>query len=308
MHARSALWGILVVLVLSSVIGWFGHVYWFFDLFSHFRAQYLAGSAVCAVAFSAIRERVGVRVALVLATTQLILIVPHFAAWPSAGASGHASLRLVLVNVNHWNRDYERTRAFLSRVEPDVLLLEEVDAAWMDALDDVMKELPFGLEDYRSDPFGIALRSRYPVDGEVRHLSERNPSILGEIRTPTGALSFVGTHPFAPTSPERAQLRDDQLRQIAAWSKSKTRSGPVVVLGDLNTTSFGQAFRALLTESGLRDASRGRRFTWSWPSSFWPFAITIDHCLVSDDIEVIDRRIGPNVGSDHYPLIVDIAL
>lgn len=36
--------------------------------------------------------------------------------------------------------------------------------------------------------------------------------------------------------------------------------------------------------------------------------IPIDHCLVSNDIIILDRRIGSNVGSDHYPIYIELGL
>jgi endonuclease/exonuclease/phosphatase family metal-dependent hydrolase len=47
---------------------------------------------------------------------------------------------------------------------------------------------------------------------------------------------------------------------------------------------------------------------WSWPVGLWPLALPIDHCLVSEKVEVVDRWMGPDVGSDHYPLVVDVRL
>lgn len=81
-----------------------------------------------------------------------------------------------------------------------------------------------------------------------------------------------------------------------------------MLLGDLNTTPWGHAFRWLVTESELRDTSCGVGFQWSWPASFWPPVIPIDHALVSEDVRVLDRRMGPSIGSDHLPLVLDIVL
>ena len=34
--------------------------------------------------------------------------------------------------------------------------------------------------------------------------------------------------------------------------------------------------------------------------------ITIDHALVSREVQVHDRHVGPSIGSDHFPIVIDI--
>jgi endonuclease/exonuclease/phosphatase family metal-dependent hydrolase len=59
---------------------------------------------------------------------------------------------------------------------------------------------------------------------------------------------------------------------------------------------------------GLRDSREGFGLQNSWPA-YWPWlSITIDHCLVSRDIRLIDRKVGPDIGSDHYPVLVEVGI
>ena len=81
-----------------------------------------------------------------------------------------------------------------------------------------------------------------------------------------------------------------------------------MVLGDLNATAWCYAFRRFLRETGLKDSARGWGYQATWPTGFLPLRIPIDHCLLSPDLKVLNRRIGPNVGSDHFPLTVELAL
>jgi len=48
----------------------------------------------------------------------------------------------------------------------------------------------------------------------------------------------------------------------------------------------------------------------SWPAFlfFKWLMIPIDHCLVSNDIRVVDVKTGASIGSDHLPLIVELEI
>jgi endonuclease/exonuclease/phosphatase family metal-dependent hydrolase len=81
-----------------------------------------------------------------------------------------------------------------------------------------------------------------------------------------------------------------------------------VVLGDLNATPWSPYFRNLERAASLRDT--GRRSGWrpTWPSALPPLWIPLDHCLVSKEIPYASRTVGNYVGSDHFPIIVDVVL
>ena len=66
----------------------------------------------------------------------------------------------------------------------------------------------------------------------------------------------------------------------------------------------------LMRQTGLDNARKGFGLLPTWPAFMpWPFLrIPIDHCLVSPDIRVIRMRTGRTIGSDHLPIIVDMAI
>jgi endonuclease/exonuclease/phosphatase (EEP) superfamily protein YafD len=80
-----------------------------------------------------------------------------------------------------------------------------------------------------------------------------------------------------------------------------------VLIGDLNTTMWSPYFSELVKGSGLRDARLGFGLKPTWPMPLPAlFQIPIDHCLVSDDIEVLGVRTGGATGSDHRPMMFDV--
>jgi endonuclease/exonuclease/phosphatase family metal-dependent hydrolase len=87
----------------------------------------------------------------------------------------------------------------------------------------------------------------------------------------------------------------------------------VVVLGDLNVTQFSPRWDELLEDGKLSDTRRGRGLMGSWrvqiPKLGWKPPLPrrpLDHVLLGDDLVVVDRRLGPDLGSDHLPVVADV--
>jgi endonuclease/exonuclease/phosphatase (EEP) superfamily protein YafD len=80
----------------------------------------------------------------------------------------------------------------------------------------------------------------------------------------------------------------------------------VILFGDLNVTPWSPYFADLLKHGGLKDTSQGRGLFGSWPSWLPGLRIPLDHCLTSPAILVADKRLGPKVGSDHLPMMIDL--
>ena len=67
-------------------------------------------------------------------------------------------------------------------------------------------------------------------------------------------------------------------------------------------------YSELVRESGLVDARKGFGVlpTWPAPLKLSLMMIPIDHCLVSSELQVAQIKTGPDIESDHLPLIVDL--
>ena len=152
------------------------------------------------------------------------------------------------------------------------------------------------------------LVSRVPLDEvQIREFGEAEvPSIVATLEWSGERLTLIGTHPLNPGSIDGWRQRNDQFQALAEFCRATT--GPVILTGDLNSTSWSAHFGTLLDGTRLRDSRGGFGVQVSWPS--WPvlLRIPIDHCLVSPEWAVRDRVIGPSTGSDHYPLVVDLVL
>ena len=164
---------------------------------------------------------------------------------------------------------------------------------------------PYSVSSPRVDNFGIALFSKLPlIDPVVTSFGPDAdvPSVQAKIAWQGKTLTFLGTHPVPPISPQYAQLRNEQLHAVALHSS--TLEGSILLMGDLNTTPWSYHFRRLLAVSGLTDCNRGYGLQTTWHAQRPMLRIPIDHCLHSSDITILDKRVGRDVGSDHFPIIV----
>jgi endonuclease/exonuclease/phosphatase (EEP) superfamily protein YafD len=59
--------------------------------------------------------------------------------------------------------------------------------------------------------------------------------------------------------------------------------------------------------SRLRDSREGFGIQPTWLSNKPLFMVPIDHVLVSEGINIHKRFTGPDIGSDHRPVIVDFS-
>jgi endonuclease/exonuclease/phosphatase (EEP) superfamily protein YafD len=214
----------------------------------------------------------------------------------------------MLINVNTDHGDPVRVGRAILEYDPDVLVLEEVNVRWLEKLAGCLIGYPHSETRPRPDNFGIALYSRLPLRGcEVLEVGGAGiPSIRARIISAAGEFTVIATHPLRPGGAEYTERRNAHLAALPDLVRSC--SAPVVLVGDLNTTPWSYHFRRLVRDSGLRDSSRGRGVQPTWPADLWPLRIPLDHCLHSPEIDVVNKEIGPSVGSDHLPVIVDFAL
>jgi endonuclease/exonuclease/phosphatase (EEP) superfamily protein YafD len=102
----------------------------------------------------------------------------------------------------------------------------------------------------------------------------------------------------------RTDSRNSQLRELGDFVKRSPL--PTIVAGDLNSTPWSVAFRDVVSRSGLRDSALGLGVHGTWNAHTW-IRIPIDHALIPPKAVVVRRAVGPDVGSDHFPLEITIA-
>jgi endonuclease/exonuclease/phosphatase (EEP) superfamily protein YafD len=293
-------------LAVATLFGFLGGLWWFFDLFSHFRVQYMQ---LCLVLIGiALWKRLNKRaVALILlACLNYAFVLPLYFGKPAAAAE--KPIRAMLMNLNALNGNAVEALEAISNTNPDLLLLEEVTPKWAQELAILDNDYEYRIAEPQEGCFGIMLLSKYPLkNGSVVDIGSAGvPSITADVYFPKGELAVIGTHPVPPIGRERSKQRNDQLTALPVAIDQL--ENPVLLIGDLNTTPWSPHFTRLVRESGLRNSMKGFGFQPTWPVGIPWLKIPLDHVLHSPEITIHNRMVGPNVGSDHFPVIIDFSI
>lgn len=296
--------------VAALLILFFGRLpIWFFGLFdtlTNFRWQAVF-FCVCLAVYQQYRGRrlwAGVILAF-SAIAALPLVSLYFP--PSQPAPGNTRLRLLNLNVLAWNQDYANVVQLIRDTDTDIVNLVEYSPEWESELEEVMRSYPWHVGPVNGNivfsklplkPFAFS----NPFFGPVKFLSA-----AATLEVDGEPVLIVTTHPTSPTTLPRLLERDAQIAVLANPVSHLPKWFHVVMVGDFNATTSCRSMRAMMATTEFRDTRQGFGIQSSWPTFFWPLAICIDHAFVSEGVHVHDRRTGPNVGSDHLPVILELS-
>jgi endonuclease/exonuclease/phosphatase (EEP) superfamily protein YafD len=106
-------------------------------------------------------------------------------------------------------------------------------------------------------------------------------------------------------TPFAGSIHVRQLDALAHASLGKR----VAVCGDFNSPPWSAPMRRFASDAGLRDLYGGRAWAaYSWPTWSSLLRVPLDNCFVGAGVVVRSHRDGPGDGSDHRPLVVDLAV
>ncbi|MGH8874101.1 MAG: endonuclease/exonuclease/phosphatase family protein [Acidimicrobiia bacterium] len=296
-----------VLLALATVTGFAGGFWWVLDVVANFRVQYLVALTLLGLVLLVGRRWRWGLVATAGAAVNLAVILPLYLAPPASAPPGTPVLRVVSFNLFAANERYQDLIGFLRVVDADVVLLHEASLPWEEALTEA--DLDYSITRSRREQLifgtlvlapGGAQVSSFGFAAEEPRAVEVTTELAGEV------IRILGVHPLAPTTEPRAAFRDAQLANASQWAASQ--NVPAAVVGDLNATPWSYPFRRMLADGGLRDSQQGFGLQASFPVSPAWARVPIDHLLHTPDVIVVDRFLGPDLGSDHFPLVVDLAL
>ena len=219
------------------------------------------------------------------------------------------------LSVLTWNlyfgaHDQPGVEEVLADVDPEVVFLQETNAAWQARLEGL-----FPYQQWVPGPQaggGVALLSKYPIEPLAIHEvpGARFPAQRAVINTPSGPIEVLNLHLIPPFGPRGSLItgffrtKQPRYREVKALLELGV---PDLACGDLNA-SEREASVSLFEKAGMVSAlpeyAPGQH-TWHGPGEH-DFHWRIDHCMVGPALQTTSAQILEVGPADHYPLWVGL--
>lgn len=290
--------------VLIGVAG--GSLHWTFD----FAAQFLlpsifvaAGAGLAALLFRWPR----------LALAGAIVSVAAYATaapWtsqPTAVAKDATRFSVLLFNIFHGNGQLPAVREMIERTNPDMVVLVEMTGRIRNKIPELIAKYPYRLDCTGTARCDIMVLSRARLaPREVKETSDpqRSPLLVADTEIAGCKLTLFATHMTRPFPKRPFWAQRSQAEEIG--SDVAAASGAKLVLGDFNGAPWGYVVQTIAKRGGVSVLTGGGG---TWPS-FLPaeVRIPIDNMLVGPGLSFVSRSVLPQIGSDHAPVLAEIAV
>ncbi len=220
-------------------------------------------------------------------------------------------LSLITSNVLMTNREVSVLLSQISHHQPDIVITLESDQWWEEQLTAALSHYPHRIACALDNQYGLHVFSRYPLNqARIEYLVEDDvPSASARVILNKDAevhLHVVHPRPPAPGENSSSIERDVELLVLAR--ELETLDVPVIVAGDLNDVAWSRTTRLFRRVSRLLDVRTGRGMFNTFNADYWFARWPLDHVFVSSHFRVGDiQRLG-HIGSDHFPMYVELLL
>jgi endonuclease/exonuclease/phosphatase (EEP) superfamily protein YafD len=225
-------------------------------------------------------------------------------------------LRLAISNAEMENRQFDRWLRVMREADPDVIVALEVDSAWDEGLRPLEGggpgQYPHVVRQIQDNYYGMILFSRLKLqEVEVKFLVQDDiPSIHATLVLRDGqrvTLHALHPRPPEPINDQDSAPRDAELVIMGKQIHDHQRAEPTIVCGDLNDVAWSYTTQLFLRLSKLLDPRKGRGFYNTFNAKSRLFRFPLDHVFHSDEFKLIElRRLG-HVGSDHFPVLIELS-
>lgn len=318
---------LLLALVTEIFALCFAPLHWLADLTSHFMLQYSVLSGVTFAGLCLLRARrwqiiVSDGVCLIFSLQVGCLFIPRHI----IRSNVYEDVTILQFNINYsnpnaeaiagWINNYATINGTVERLtketKPDIVVFQEVSPEIATKLTLLEEAYPFHFIAPKAGAFGVAVYSRIPIRQSVRRHFGESFNEYTEIRFQTLAQSIrfnlTELHTVPPVGKENSARRNAELKEITVVANQQGETSKILI-GDMNITPYSPWFRQMERTTRLNNSMQGKSAVGTWPS-FLPFLlrIPIDHVLVTDNIEVLERNIEKSHDSDHLPVVTKLRI
>jgi endonuclease/exonuclease/phosphatase (EEP) superfamily protein YafD len=315
----------VAIILLLTVLGFFSQLDILCDIAAQFRVQYAIVLSLALVVMFLLywrfkgQERIvpwGITafVAILINLVSIFSCIPiGFAGDDSAQAKSFNGLTILNVNMNYANTYFQGLEEMVRKVSPDIVTIQEYSENLEKAKPEWLKGYPYNARQARTDPFGLAIFSKYPISDKQFH-------DFGNLHLPTAVctidvhgkkLHVIDAHPTPPVNPSLYESRNLTYKDLSRYiQEHKLAEELLVVAGDFNCVPWSGSLLDFRDAARLRNSREGFSIAATWPNAelLLPIAVPIDHIFVSKQIKVRNYKVESDVGSDHFPQVAQIEL
>jgi endonuclease/exonuclease/phosphatase (EEP) superfamily protein YafD len=294
--------------VLATALAFFGSAWWPLDMLADWRLFFAVVAGVAALTTGTGHARLSAMVFLAAAIVNAALIAPMWLD-EQAPRSTDDRVRVISLDVGHHPDVRQAVLDWVNTNEGDVVLLANAGGSWSRVIE--QSGVPYRV--VNDDP-GLTGGTLVLARNDIPVRVEEVPGILS-------AVDIVITVPLADRDvtiygvsverPVNGTSFDERIDQyIAINARLRRATTPTMLIGNLEASRWSHTFEVIAT--GMVNSEDGFGYHGTYPSFDLPmiaeyFGTPVDNALYTGAITVAHRRVGPNLGADHRPLLVDVS-
>jgi endonuclease/exonuclease/phosphatase (EEP) superfamily protein YafD len=219
-------------------------------------------------------------------------------------------LSVLISNVYMKNREAEKLLRQIDEYDPDVICLLEPDDWWESQVKPLEGKYPHTSRHVSDDTYGMIFFTRLkPLTSDVNYLVEEYiPSVHSILELRSGEpVEFYCVHPNPPNPKYADDTTERDAELLIVGKKAKDSGKPTIVAGDLNDVAWSHTTSLFQKISGLLDPRIGRGFYNTFHAKYPVIRFPLDHVFVSESFRLVRLERLPYVGSDHFPMYVELS-
>ncbi len=220
-------------------------------------------------------------------------------------------IRCFISNVFQDNTNFHLCFDLIKKHDPQIVLLVETDEKWKEQADKALTEYKHRVLQPQDNTYGMLLYSKIPIKSySLRFLVDDDiPSITADICCHDGrTFRLYCLHPRPPVPKESPESTERDAEILIIGKEARKCKLPVIVAGDLNDVAWSYTTNLFLKVSGLLDPRIGRGFFSTFHADYRLFRWPLDHVFCSSHFYLFDLKRLPSVGSDHFPILIEVGL